>query len=122
MSAAAPSLVADALALVDGLVSRGVPPAEAANLAASLMRGEPTQRLLSPAELAVVVGRSTSRVKTWIQNEQIPVVRTGDGVTIGVHLPTFLAVCTHFAQPRGSRNTVRAGEVAARLVGGGSSR
>jgi hypothetical protein len=57
-------------------------------------------------------------VETWIQAEAIPVVKTGEGTVIGIHFPTFLATCTRFAQPRGARSPVRAGEIAARLAGG----
>ena len=111
MSASIP----DALALVDGLTSRGVSPADAAKTAAEILGHESPNRLLSVPELAALVGRSERTVQRWCNEESVPVVKTGSD-TIGIHFPTFLAVCTKFAQPRGSRGVVRAGDIAARIV------
>jgi hypothetical protein len=105
------SAVEETLALVDGLAARGVPPAEAAKVAAEILRAGPGQRLLTPVELAAIVNRSPRTVETWIQNEAIPVVKTGEGTVIGIHFPTFMACCTRYLPGKG-----KVGDLAARLV------
>lgn len=105
---------ADAIALVDALVARGIAPDKAAEVLGTVA-GRMADRLLTPAEFAAAVGRSQRTVERWLADESVPVVKAG-GQTVGVHFPTFLAVCTQFAQPRGAREPVRAGEIAARIA------
>jgi hypothetical protein len=78
-----------ALALVRSLRAEGVSADEAARTAAALAIGPASEKLLSTAELAALVGRSTTTVNRWAQGDLIPVVRIG-GHVVGVHFPSFL--------------------------------